>query len=195
MKLLDIAFDLDGTLIHLMPLFEKILWEEYKAKVPHIRKYRIVTKPEITYPEIKECFNKTFKRYNEVEIFPGVRELFSKLYELSDNDPIKIITARPYSSAEWTYRLVERICKDICKWEVVIVKNSENKIKYLKRYKNYVDDRRKTCVQLSSHGKTVWMPIKTYNQPMAGHLVNQMPDFEYLVDKAKWFIKSQGGYI
>ena len=189
MRLIDIAFDLDGTLIHLMPVFEDIIWKMYKAKLPRNREFKIFTKPELDYPTIKWCFGEAFRRYEEFEIVPGVRELFSKLYELSDGDPIKIITARPYSSAECTYRLVERICKDICDWEVIIVKNGDNKIKHLKRYGHFVDDRRKTCLHLSSYRKTVWMPKKTYNQPMAGHLVNQIESFEYLTDKASWFIK------
>lgn len=189
MRLIDIAFDLDGTLINLMPIFERIIWKNYKVKVVNNRKFNIVTEPKIEYDTIKWCFAEAFKRYEEIEIVPGVRELFSNLYELSDSDPIKIVTARPYNSAEWTYRLAERICKNICEWEVVIVKNSDNKIKHLKRYKHFVDDRRKTVLHLSSHGKTVWMPIKNYNQPMNSHLVNQMADFKYLADKANWFIK------
>ena len=189
MKLIDIAFDLDGTLIHLMPVFERIIWKNYKAKVPSIRKFKIVTEPKLDYNVIKWCFGEAFRHVNEIKIAKGVRELFSKLYELSDGDPIKIVTARPYSSAEWTYKLVERICKDICEWEVVIVKNSDNKIKHLKRYKYFVDDRRKTALHLSGHGKTVWLLKRLYNQPVSGHLIHQIDSFEYLVDKANWFIK------
>ena len=190
MKLIDIAFDLDGTLIHIMPVFEDIIWKMYKAKIPNNRNFRIKTKPELDYKTIMWCFGEAFKRINDLKIAKGVRELFKQLYELSDDDPIKIVTARPYSSAEWTHKLVERICEGICEWEVVLVKNGDNKIKHLNRYAHFVDDRRKTALHLESCGKTVWVPMKNYNRPMPDRrgimLINSIED---LVPWAAGFIK------
>ena len=192
MKLIDIAFDLDGTLCHIMPVFEEIIWDKYKAKVPKTRSFKIETEPELEYEKILECFTETFKRVDDIPIAEGVRELFNKLYSLTDRkDPIHIVTARPLFAANDTYRLVQKICKNV-EWEVVIVENSDNKIKHLNRYDNFVDDRRKTCLHLSSYEKIVWMPIRNYNQPLPNNYPETlMPieTLEHLIPWANSFIK------
>lgn len=166
MIVLDIAFDLDGTLIHLMPVFEEILWDLYKAVVPRKRSFKIYTEPDLPYDTIKECFDLAFEQYEKIEIHSGVKQLFEKLYDLTEKkDPIRIITARPISSAVHTYKLVNRICDNVDS-EVIIVEDSDNKIKHLNRYSYFVDDRRKTSLHLASFGKTVFMPVKHYNTPL-----------------------------
>ena len=189
MKLIDIAFDLDGTLIHLMPVFERIIWEKYKAKVPSTRSFKIFTEPELDYETIMWCFGEAFKCIDEIEIIPGVRELFNILFKLADKkDPIKIITARPLSSANDTYKLCERICKNV-DYELVIVETSDNKIKHLNRHNHYVDDRRKTCLHLASYNKTLWMPKKHYNHPI------ESPENLMVIDNIDVLIPWAGGFI
>ena len=186
MKQIKIAFDLDGTLIHLMPVFERIIWEKYKAKVPSIRSFKIFTEPELPYETIKDCFSEAFKCVDEIEIVPGVRKLFRKLFELSDErDKIKIVTARPLDSANDTYALCKRICKDV-EWEVVIVEDSDNKKKHLNNYLHFVDDRRKTALDLVHHGKIVWMPIKPYNQPLPDNYPEGLIQINSLEDLIPW---------
>jgi hypothetical protein len=191
MKLIDIAFDLDGTLIKLMPVFERIIWEKYKAKVPETRSFKIFTEPDLPYKTIIECFSEAFKCIDEIELHAGVRELFYMLWNLAEqNDPIKIVTARPMSSVHDTYNLVNRICRDV-DYEVVIVERSEEKWKHLLRYNHFVDDRRKTALDLASHGKTVWMPVRNYNQPLPRNNfpIIEIESLKDLMPLAKNFIK------
>lgn len=190
MKLINIAFDLDGTLIDIIPTFKKVLWEKYKAKVPKYEGFKIKTNPHLEYDKIKECFLEAFKRIDDIKIFPEAQEFLHKLYKLADgNDPIRIVTARPLTSANDTYKICEKICKGI-DFEVVIVEDSDNKIKYLNRYDYYVDDRRKTALHLTSFGKKVYMLKKEYNQPLPeNHNVYQITSMKQLLPVAKFFIK------
>lgn len=192
MKLLNIAFDLDGVLCHIMPVFQEIIWDKYKAVVPDIRSFKIVTEPELDYNTILDCFTETFKRVDDIPVAEGARELLNKLYSLTDKkDPIRIVTARPTFSAVETYKLVDKICRNV-EWEVVIVENSNQKIKHLNRYGHFVDDRRKTCLHLTSYGKTVWMPVRNYNQPLPDKYPEGLMPIESLESLIPWaegFIK------
>lgn len=172
-KLLNVAFDLDGTLIDLMTAFERILWERYQCKIPHHRNYKIVTEPDLSWDKIEKVFCEAFSCIEEIQLKPGAYEILKELYSRSDHDPIRIITARPYwIAANDTYDLVDKICQDI-PYEIVIVAtkgitmgtgpDAEKHI-YLNRYKYYVDDRRKTCIDLSTnHNKICFMPTTSYN--------------------------------
>jgi FMN phosphatase YigB (HAD superfamily) len=188
-RLSNVAFDLDGTLIKTMPVFERILWEKYQAKVPEVREFKIFTEPDLPFEKIVECFNESFSYVDEFEIIPGAQELLQKVYSLTDNDPIRIVTARTFDAAADTYKLCERICQGI-DWEVVIVKNSKDKWKHLHNYKFFVDDRRKTALELASHDKLVLVPRKHYNQPIEeNENISVIDSLEVLLPWANGFIK------
>ncbi len=196
MKYIDIAFDLDGTLIWLMPIVEKILWEQYKVKIPENRKFHtIITEPEISLDELWVCFCEAFAYIDEIEIYPGATELLRKLWMLSnENDPVRIITARPHSTATNTYKIVEKVCPDF-PYELIIVEDSEDKKLHLNHYNYFVDDRRKTAKDLVHHGKIVYLPKRNYNQPIAvgcaaeALLINVIDDIQELIPIAHKFIK------
>lgn len=168
MKFIDIAFDLDGTLIWLMPVVERLLWEKHKVRVPKSRKFRVTTEPEIPFEDLWDCFYEAFTCIDEIKVVPGATELLRKLHLLSDNDPVKIVTARPLKAANDTYKLVKKVCPDF-PYELIIVEDTENKKLHLNRYHYFVDDRRKTALDLAEHGIKVYLPICNYNQPFPPH--------------------------
>jgi uncharacterized HAD superfamily protein len=174
MKLLNIAFDLDGTLIELMPTFERILFEKHNASIVQHDSFKILTEPELPWSVLEQVFFDAFECIDEIQVYPGVYEVLNKLYTESDNDPIRIITARPaWKAANATYKLVNKVCQDV-PFEIVIVGTPDNthmigpmaeKHTYLNRYDYYVDDRRKAAIELSEkYNKRIFMPNKRYNK-------------------------------
>ena len=182
MKLLNIAFDLDSTLADIMPVYEEILFEQCGEKLCDIRKFQIKTENDLPWSELEKCFKLTYQCWDRIEFYPGTKEFLRELYRAADSDPIRIITARPsYICANDTYKLCSRL--DI-PYELIITgtpttnlpgQPEVNKFNYLNRYNFFVDDRRKTAIDLSSRGKYVFMPTMNYNI-----LDNEYPNLEVI---------------
>lgn len=179
---INVAFDLDGTLIWLMPVVERLLWQKYRVRVPEIRNFMIETEPEISFDVLMDTFCEAFHCIDEIEIFPGATELLRSLWEITD-DPVRIITARPYSAATDTYNLVSKICPDF-PFELILVEDSNDKILHLRNYKYFVDDRRKTAKDLSDKGIFVFMPKRSYNQPYEPNMhIKVIEDIQELIPR------------
>jgi hypothetical protein len=196
-KLLNIAFDLDSTLVDLMPMFEEIVFERYGDTIKKYRGFIIETEKNLPWSKLLPCFHETYRRWEEVIIYPGVEQFLQELYCYTSHDPIRIITARPaYIAANDTYRLCERFGVP---FELIMTGNPEtmtpgqpecNKFNYLNRYRFFVDDRRKTAIDLSKRGKYVYMPKQTYNDLNGVEYPGLEPidSVADLYDKIHWFI-------
>jgi len=152
-----------------MPIFEEIVFEKYGVRIKEKRNYLIETENDLPWSKLEKCFHLTYERWDECIIYPGVRRFLHELYDQSDNDPIRIITARPaHIAANNTYKLCERF--DV-PFELVITGMPQmvpgqpdlDKFNYLHRYTFFVDDRRKTAIDLSKKGKYIYMPTQAYN--------------------------------
>lgn len=190
-KLIDIAFDLDGTLINIMDPVERLLFEKFGAKIVHPDGFQLHTEPFLEDEQIWECINEAYEFHDEIKIYPGATELLTKLYSLSDNDPIKIITARPPKrAANTTYKYVsERLCD--LPYELVIVSDND-KLPYLHRYTYFVEDRRKTAIQLAEAGKKVFFLKRKWNKlPKAYENICEIDAIKRLIPFAEDFIRSE----
>ena len=188
-KLLDIAFDLDGVLVDIMPAVGKILKERYNVRMLPIKEWNIITEPMVSDEIQWECIHAAYERFDDLKIYSGARELLWKLFELTDKqDPVKIITARPPKvAANATYKfLSERLCD--FPYELVIVSNHD-KLPYLNRYKYMVEDRRMTARYLSKNGKHVYLVDRTYNKMEKTSGISRIKGVYDLIPIAHKFIK------
>jgi len=168
MKVIEIAFDLDGTLINIMDPVERLLMEKYGAKIIHPDGFQLHTEPFLEDDLIWDCIIEAYDYHDEIKIYPGAKEIITQLYNASDNDPVKIITARPLKrSANTTYKFIsERLCD--LPYELVLVSDND-KLPYLNRYTYFVEDRRKTAITLADAGKIVFLLRRPWNALPAPH--------------------------
>lgn len=158
-----IAFDLDGTLIDLMSMFKdsvKVLYgldfypekqTEFKVDLP------------INDRELMIAFDHAMKKHDSVIIYPGIKDMMKELY-LKIHQPIKIITNRSIGQATDTYRVVDRICKDI-PYTLIINHTRLSKSTFLTKHDIiYVEDRRKYALELEKIGKFVFLVDRPWNQ-------------------------------
>jgi hypothetical protein len=186
-KYIDIAFDLDGVLIDIMPAFNRIIWEEYQSiQIPH-NNWNIATDPYLDEDTIMECIVKAMHCLDEIRIMPGATELLYKLHEMS-GEPVKIITARsPKTVANVTYRLIsERLCD--FPYDLTLV-SEHSKVPYLNRYGFMVEDRRKNALEFANADKKVYIIDAYYNQGFEHPLVKRISGVHELIPHVEEFIR------
>lgn len=160
MKKMTIAFDMDGVLIDLMAVARPLLMQEYDAVMLDTDSFKLKTEPPITNAELWKVFRMCYPKYKQTPINAGATELFEYLYRLS-NDPIKVITARPFDAAEHTIKQALWIAN--VPVSVDIVEGWENKLDFLTNYNYFVEDRRKTAYALAEAGKICFLVNRPYN--------------------------------
>ncbi len=178
-----------------MPIYEEIVFEKYGEKVSQDRGYLIETESDLPWPKLEKCFYLLYKRWQEIPIYPGVKEFLRDLYSEGDNDPIRIITARPaHQCANNTYKLCGRLGVP---FELIMIGTPAtmipgqpdiDKFDYLHRYTFFVDDRRKTAIELSKRGKYVYMPKAEYNKLDHEYVfIKEIDSVTDLYEKMNWF--------
>jgi len=163
-----IAFDLDGVLIDFMKIAKEKILEiygiEYENEDPKNDNYNLVTWPalsNLTKNEIWIAFREGYKEIRSDIVFPGATELLAKLYEKT-NEPPLIITARPFDTADLTYKIVKKVAKKT-PFNLVLKHPQAKKSQYLTNYSIYVEDRRRTALELSELGFIVPLVKTHYN--------------------------------
>ena len=164
-----IAFDLDGVLIDFMKAARKKILEiygiEYDDTDPKNDNYDITTWPgliKLTKKELWVAFREGYKEITNDIIYPGATELLAKIYEKSKEPPM-ILTARPFDTAHHAYAIVKKIAKKT-PFSLILKHPSAHKSQYLSRYKIYVEDRRRTAIELAEMGIFVPLVRTTYNE-------------------------------
>ena len=154
--MIDISFDLDETLVTIIPMVTEIIFDETGIEFINPTRFNCWSDFGISKEIMFGCFQLLYDRWMEVPLVEGAEELLRKLWE-QGKEPINIITARDINYTTQTYKLLERFNVPFALSMV------ENKVPYVTK-KYYVDDRRETAKILSSLGKQVYMPNQTYNR-------------------------------
>ena len=149
-------------------------------------------------PAVTKLFNETFMDYEETAILPGAEEFIHRMYELT-GQPFLIVTARPISHATETHKLIKRFAKKTP--YVVAFADGCVKHRYLSGYKFFIEDRRRTAIDLVNMGKIVFLINTVYNQPTEEMLSNKILMEEIiridsltdLIPKAKYYSSHAGG--
>jgi len=155
--MINIEFDLDETLVNIIPMVTEIIFDETGIEFIDPTRYYCWDDFGMTKETMFYCFKKTYDYYNDLPLVEGAEELLRKLYE-KGKEPIHIITARDINYATQTYKLMNRFNVPFT------LSMCESKIPYVTKY-FFVDDRRETAKVLSKLGKYVYMPNQTYNVP------------------------------
>jgi len=162
MQKLNIEFDLDGVLIDYHSCLEKFLADRMIKMIP-TGNFHFQTEPEIPPERLQRLIYKAMWEYDRINPFPEVPSVLKELYNMT-GDPIRITTARPYHVAHPTMDCIEKALGPI-PFSVSFVSSGTDKHKFLTKG-CYIDDRRRTCLDLAKRGFTVFMPERDYNMPI-----------------------------
>jgi len=162
MQKLNIEFDLDGVLIDYHSCLEKFLADRMIKLIP-TGNFHFQTEPEIPPELLQRLIYKAMWEYDQINPFPEVPSVLKDLYYMT-GDPIRIITARPYHVAHPTMDCIEKALGPI-PFSVSFVASGTDKHKFLTKG-CYIDDRRRTCLDLAKRGFSVFMPERDYNVPI-----------------------------
>ena len=169
-KRTNVAFDLDGTLVDT----HRIFYDEIDnatgvridpKKVTEFHLHNIY--PALSREDVVKAVYRSYARWSEVKIKPGAVELMGELWNLT-NDPVKIITARPWRYYENTHKLVSRIFGTI-PFILIAVGMSGKKEQYINDKDIFVEDRRKTALEMAQSGKMVYLMDAPYNRENCEH--------------------------
>ncbi|MBI9082733.1 MAG: hypothetical protein JEZ11_03990 [Desulfobacterales bacterium] len=162
---INIAFDLDDTLVNMMSVFDDYLEAQHGRRMPESYDQFDISGPaQLTKKEIWFLFYQVFDDINRFPIYPGAREVLTKLYEITGEPPC-ILTARPHRKASETYALVKRLMKKT-PFTLILQHPDMSKAGHLMAmgYGHYVDDRRKNVLDIARAGIHAFMPERCYNQ-------------------------------
>jgi len=192
MKLINIAFDLDGVLVDIMGVVKDILKAKYDVEMILTDKWEVDTDPYLSHELITKSIYIAYEYISEIKIYPGAQELLQKLFYLSGcNDPIRIVTARPISAVDDTYRLLDKRFSGF-PYELIIAPG-RTKFLYLNRYKYMVEDRRRTAKHLAELNKEVFLLDRCYNKMAPMSAVTRIGSIKDLIPLAHEFIEELPG--
>ena len=188
---LNIAFDLDGTLVRLMPVVERVIFKKYGAMVKPNERFHLETVPRLTNRQFALAFDEAYWQILDIKPVAFAQAFLRKLCGLT-GEPITIVTARPVSAATPTLELI-RHWFDVPVF-LAMVGSHKDKLTYLSNFDYFVEDRRATARLLADAGKTVIVPICPYNAGMEGEAgVEYFLTFETLAQQVERFVKRPEG--
>ena len=158
---LKIAFDMDGVLINLMPVIQKHLFIMYQDAGTIIENgtHKIKTSGNLSSNKVWKAIDRAYMDIDEIQPIHGASTLVAALHCFSES-PVRVVTARPERS-----RLITESTL-INKFPGVPfdLRMNQNKLLELDDIGYFVEDRRKTAIDLAVAGKIVFLLDKPYNQ-------------------------------
>ena len=167
----NIAFDIDEVMVEFVnPVRDLITKHGYKlSQTIDCHDLTKHIEPEISRNQLYKLFNLIYQDPNSTPIIEGAQQLCTNLY-VKTTDPVVFITMRSANWATETHQLVKKFCK--VPYVLVFADPQIGKLPYLNGIHYFVDDRRKTIMELAEAGKTVLAPVRGWNE-------NIREDFEY----------------
>lgn len=159
----NLAFDLDGIVANFSQPF--IYWakQRYGLKMIPTNKFHWSTEPAITDKMFTNIIAE-FIAGEGKELIPPLRDgaaLVDYMYS-SALRPITFVTARHPSTAGATFGWIMKHFRNI-DFRLSIVRSGTSKYRFLDDFDCFVDDRRKTAIDLASRGMVVFMPMREHN--------------------------------
>jgi hypothetical protein len=165
----NIAFDLDGIVCNFSNPFIYWVREKYGLTMIPTTNFHWESDPPIN----QKTFNRVIAEFIEFEsdlmpVFPEGAELVEYVFNTT-RKPITFVTARERRTAgsthEWLWEMFPGL-----DFFLAVVPSGADKHRYLNRFDCFIDDRRKTCLDLASRGKVVFMPQRHYNILNVDHI-------------------------
>ena len=158
-----IAFDIDGVCVDVMSEVVPYVLRKTSVDVSKTPFHRIERAYEDVPSKIVwEGVDEAIRKWKTIRIYPGVTDFIQKLYARNKKS-IYFVTSRPRRYAHNTHRVIDRVCGDV-PYTITFAKGAENKGKYLKDYTYFVEDRRRTAIELAAQGYVVFLPDRPWNQ-------------------------------
>lgn len=161
----NVAFDIDGVVANFADPFVKYAEERYGIKFLPSQKYHWDTEPEIT-PMLFEKLIAWFIRdhSNKIKTKSDGENLVDYVWR-NTKKPITFVTARHEMTVSATHHWLKHTFFGI-DFVLITVDGHSDKIRYLNDFDTFVEDRRRTVLELASLGKKVIMPVRHYNWPL-----------------------------
>jgi hypothetical protein len=171
---LNVAFDIDGIVANFEAPFREWAWEKYDLQFVETGHFHWEAEPFITNKMFTEIIAE-FISYGtpEIPLLDGavvVDYLWRKC-----PSPILFVTARHPETAGDTHEWIKKHFPKI-DFLLAVVDSGSDKHRYLENYGAFIEDRRKTAVELASKGKVVFMPMRSYNN-VSGVRYDNFPIF------------------
>jgi len=176
----SIAFDLDGVLVCLIKSFKLALHDIHSLDFD-IKKQTVFNLQQnlpLTKTEINSVLHIAYAMWKHTPIYNGAEELCNTVYACTQR-PVKIVTNRPYAAATKTYALINRFCK--VPYELILNYRGYNKGEFLHDYEYFVEDRRRTAIELAKLGKTVFLVNQPWNQGFTLQSIKRIPNVATLI--------------
>jgi hypothetical protein len=160
MKRLNVKFDLDGVLADFIGHFKDFMMKRcYRVETTDNFHFDIY--PKIDPIKISSFIVEASSEWSNIAPMPGARNLLTQLY-IDTVSPIDIITARSLDISTETILLAQKIGMGVP--VRVSFAPSEEKYVYMDNANVFVEDRRKTAIDLARKGFCVIMPDRNYNK-------------------------------
>ena len=183
--MINIEFDLDSTLVEIMKPFEKIIMRKHGIDVSGSTQYDLTKEFIISSFDVMAGFAEVYEMIEDIEFMPGAETLLHTLYAMT-GDPVHIITSRPIEFAENTFLLMKRFNVP---FTISMLDYHYNKHDYIRK-EYFVEDRRRTAIDLADRGIYVIMPIHSYNQPCERRAnIHPINSLEELMPNIDMFVK------
>lgn len=162
-----LKFDMDGVLVKFGELAEKI-FNEYGYQVIKGSGFHWQTVPELSNNRIWGYFKQAYVEYDRLEAHDGAQELLRYVWQMTGS-PIHIITARPSDYASETQLALERLFDvpfllGMTSHDVDGTGAGSTKHLYLEPNDIFVEDRRRTVLQLEDVGIKTILVRRDYNE-------------------------------
>jgi len=161
----NIAFDIDGIMANFIQAFIQYAKKHLDLEVETTDHFSFKTDPYIG-DDVLSCAIATFiRQYGyRIQAMPDGLALAEYVWNKTQK-PLTFITARDQSTIQSTHVWLRRRLAGL-PFIAINVAGHSDKIIYLSNFDTYVEDRRRTVLELAAYGKTVFMPIREYNWPL-----------------------------
>ena len=183
-RFINIAFDLDDTLVDFASAFKTAALTRFKAKPAKTDSYSLMDIYGLDILQVHICLDILYKQ-SYLQPCPGARNLISRLWHWTC-DPISIITARPIESAQYTHDLIRRY---LCRTPYTLSlpsshdKGAMAKIPYILRFKYYVEDNPEVAWLLATQSDVhVFLVDKPYNKELNHRNITRIKDMRELLE-------------
>ena len=183
-RFINIAFDLDDTLVEFAAAFEKVAADQFGAHPTETDSYSLMDIYGLDILQVHLCLDVLYTQ-SCLQPCRGARNLIVHLWHWT-HDPISIITARPIESAQCTHDLIRRY---LCRTPYTLSlpsgddKGAMAKIPYILRFKYYVEDNPEVAWLLATQTNVkVFLIDKPYNKELNHGNITRIKDIRELLE-------------
>jgi len=161
----NIAFDVDGIAANFSAAFVPYAKKRYGINFKESNRFHWEVEPELSGPLFDKIIAWFIRDHShKIRYMEDGVSLIDHVWKATKK-PITFVTARHEMTCAATHHWMKSIFPGM-DFIVITVDSGNDKIRFLDDFDCFVEDRRKTAVQLAENGKIVFMPKRHYNMPL-----------------------------